>query len=148
MSKPIMMIFVNPSAESTKRLDQFLVKYIDQINLHLFIKRIKVTKDNINKIKQMGIEHTPTLVYNKRKWTSLDKIIRILTPPANHKDHYGYGNTSSNELILQYQNNILNLGDETGEDNDMNPDTRESILRNKMTAFQKRRPQMDGVDTN
>jgi hypothetical protein len=145
MSKPIVIIYVNPGSKSTIKLDEFLADNIDQINEHLYVKRIKVTGKNVALVKKKGIDHTPTLVYNRRKFVSLEKIIRILTPPAKHKDHFGYGNTSSNDLIHQYHSTILDTGDENAEDDDMDPDNRTSVIRNKMAAFQKRRPQMDGV---
>lgn len=147
MSKPIVNIYVNPHAESTKILDVFLAKHIDQINQHLYVKRIKVTGKNIAIIKKKGIDHTPTLVYNRRKYVSLDKIVRILTPPAENKDHYGYGNTSSNDLVHQYHSTILDTGDDNGEDDETDPETRSNVIRQKMAALQKRRPEMDGVDT-
>jgi hypothetical protein len=146
MSKPVVIIYINPGAQSTKILDQFLAKHIDQINEHLFVKRIKVTSKNVAMVKKKGIDHTPTLVYNRRKFVSLEKIIRILTPPAEHKDHYGYGNTSSDDLVHQYHSTILDTGDDNKEDDDLEPDNRTNVIRQKMAAFQKRRPQMDGVE--
>lgn len=148
MSKPVVIIYINPNAKSTEILYDFLAKHIDQINQHLFIKRIKVTGKNVAIVKKKGIDHTPTLVYNKRKFVSLEKIIRILTPPAEHKDHFGYGNTSSDDLVHQYHSTIIDTGDdENAEDNELDPDVRGNVLRQKMAAFQKRRPQMDGVDS-
>lgn len=146
MSKPVVVIYINPGAQSTKILDQFLAKHIDQINEHLFVKRIKVTSKNVSMVKKKGIDHTPTLVYNRRKFVSLEKIIKILTPPAENKDHYGYGNTSSDDLVHQYHSTILDTGDDNREDDDLDPDTRTNVIRQKMAAFQKKRPQMDGVD--
>ena len=146
MSKPIAEIYVNPKSKTTEILNQFLAKYIDQINEHLFIKRISVTNENIALVKKKGIDHTPTLVYNRRKVVSLEKIVKILTPPSEHKDHYGYGNTSSNDLVTQFQSSILDTGDDDPEEDDMSPEARSNALRQKMTAFQKKRPEMDGVE--
>ena len=145
MSKPIAEIYINPKSKTTEILNQFLAKHIDQINEHLFIKRISVSSENIALVKRKGIDHTPTLVYNRRKVVSLEKIVKILTPPSDHKDHYGYGNMSSSDLVNQFQNSILDTGDDDPEDNDMSPEARSNVLRQKMAALQKKRPQMDGV---
>ena len=146
MSKPVVAIYINPEAQSTKILRNFIAKHIDQINQHLFIKLIKVTKKNVQMVKKKGIDSTPTLVHHRKKFVSLEKIIKILTPPAEHRDHYGYGNTSSDDLVHQYHSTILDTGDDNREDDELDPGVRESVIRQKMAAFQKRRPQMEGVE--
>lgn len=146
MSKPIVIIYLNPKSKSTEILEKFLASYIDQINEHLYIKRVKVNSKNLELVKKRGIQHTPTLVYNKRKFVSVEKIIKILTPPADQKDHYGYGNTSSDDLIHQYHTTLLDTGDDNNDDDDLDPKIREAVLKQKMAAMQKNRPQMDGVD--
>lgn len=139
-------IYVNPNSKSTKILDQFLAKYIDQINKRVFLKIVRVTNTNVEGVKKRGIEHTPTLVIEGKSYVGLEKIVKVLTPPTDQRDSFGMGNTSPNDLINQYQQTILNTGDDNKEDNDMDPDVRSNVLREKMAQFQKRRPAMEGVD--
>src|SRR5271168_263757 len=144
MSKPVVSIYINPDAQSTTLLNKFLAKNIDHINEYLFIRRIKVNSANIASVKKKGIDHTPTLVYGQRKFVSLEKIIKILTPPANNKAHYGYGNANPDDLIQQYQNSILDGGEEDESPDEMNPETRSNTLRQKDASFIKRRSQITG----
>src|SRR6185437_1254188 len=147
-NKPIATIFVNPDSKSTKLLEQFLVKNIDRINEYIYINRIKVTPKNVAAVKRKGIEQTPTLLFNNRKYVNLERIIKLLNPPAENKDHFGLGNANPDEMVYQYQSGILDTGDENGEDLELDPETRSNVLRQKMAAMQKRRPQMDGVENS
>lgn len=147
MNKPSVVIYVNPTSDSTKILLKFIGKFIDQINEHLVIKMIKVTKQNVDQVKAKGIERTPTLVYERKKYVSVEKIIKILTPPAEQKDHYGYGITSSDELVHTYHDAILNADDDEDALDEDNPENRADVIRQKMAAMQKRRPEMSGVDS-
>ena len=144
MSKPYVQIYVNPTARSTQYLLKFIGKHIDDINKQLMVKIVKINKTNIKVIKKKGITRTPTLVYGKKKYVSLEKIIKIITPPKSTKISYGYGNTSAEDQIHSYQDRILNS--EEDEPNESDPEVRESQIRSKMAAFQRRRPQMEGVD--
>lgn len=141
MSKPIVTIFINPGSQSTVMLDKFLANNIDQINEYLFVKRVKVTSSNAAELKRKGIDHTPTLIFNKKKFVSLDKIIKILTPPSKNRDHFGYGNTNPDDLILQYQSTVLDTGEE--EDNENDPENRNNEIRQKMSMLQRQRAQLE-----
>lgn len=143
MGKPTVVIYVQPEMKSTDILTNFISKNIDRINHHLTVRIVKVTPRNAKIVKQSGVDRTPTLVYDGRKFVTLEKIVRILTPPELNQDSYGYGNTSSDELIHKYQDAILDTGD---EDDEMDPGKRGEVLRQRMAALQKRRPQMEGVD--
>lgn len=143
MGKPTVIIYVQPDAKSTEILTNFIAKHLDRINHSLTVRIIRVTARNAKLVKQSGIERTPTLVYDGRKFVTLEKIVKILTPPELNQDNYGYGNTSSDELIHKYQNAILDTGD---EDDETDPGVRGEVLRQKMAALQKRRPAMEGVD--
>lgn len=141
MSKPIVVIYVNPDSESTKLLNQFLARHIDQINKYIYIHRINVTNENVNAIRKKGIDRTPTLVYNNKKYVNLENIIKVLKPPTENKDNFGFGNTGPDELIHEYHNNLI-LKKEDDEDDDV-PENRTKEIQQKMTALQKRRPRMD-----
>lgn len=141
MQKTIVVIYVNPDAESTKLLDKYLAKNIDELNKYIVIKKIKVNKENSELIKKKGITRTPTLVFNGKQFVSLEKIINFLKLPSQSKDSYGTGNISSDDLVLQYQNDAIQPKEnEEEEQDDMNPETRGEELRQKMMALQKRRP--------
>lgn len=148
MQKQWGTIYVNPNSKSTQILDQFLAKYIDQINRRIFLKIVRVTNQNVDEVKKRGIEQTPTLVVGNAKYVSLEKIVKILTPPADQKDSFGFGNSNPNDLITQYHTTILDTGDDNKDDDETNPDNRANVLREKMSAFQKRRPAMSGVEGN
>lgn len=146
MGKPTVIIYVQNEAKSTQILTAFIGKHIDRINHYLTVRIIKVTAKNSRIVKANGIERTPTLVYNNRKFVTLEKIIALLTPPELNKDNYGYGNTSSDDLVQSYQDNIINAGDD--DDDPADPDVRTKVIQQKMAALQKRRPEMNGVDTD
>jgi hypothetical protein len=147
MDKPIVLIYVQPKAKSTEVLTNFIGKHIDQINENLMVKLIKVTAKNVQIIKAKGIERTPTLVYEKKKYVSLEKIMKMLTPPAENKDHFGYGNTSPDDLVHSFHDAIISTGDDDEPDDD-SPEMRGQVIRQKMAAMQKRRPEMQGVESN
>lgn len=145
MNKPTVVIYVKPKSDQTELLDKFLAKHINQLNNHFFIRRIRVTPENINNIKNMGILFLPTMIYNGKKYTSLDQITKVLTPPNQQKSNYGYGNTSPDDLVSQFQSLIIN--DKTDEDEEEEYGTnRENEIRQKMAALQRRRPEM--LDVN
>lgn len=147
MEKPKVFIFVNPDARSTKVLTDFIAKYIDEINKRLIVKIIKINKRNVEIVKNKGVKQAPTLIYGKKHIVSLENIIRVLTPPQKAHDNFGPSYTSADELVHNYQDSILNTGD-IEEDDEMDPNVREQVIRQKMAAMQKRRPQMsDDVDT-
>jgi hypothetical protein len=145
LTKPTVVIYVQPDADSTRVLTDYIGKNIDKINDFLVVKFIKVNPKNVQLVRARGVERTPTLVYNKKKYISVEKIISILTPPANNQDHFGYGNTSSDDMVHAYHDAILNTG-EDDQDED-HPDMRSQVIKQKMVAFQKRRPEMHGVES-
>lgn len=142
--EPIAIIYVNPTADSTKILNDFLAKHINQLNMFFYVKRINVTSKNVKEVRRRGIDNTPTLVYNNRKFVSLENIIKVLTPPADQKDHYGYGNTNPDDLIEQNRKEIIDDGDDDNDDDNL--DNRDTVIRQKMAALQKLRPEMNDVD--
>ena len=141
--KPTVTVYVQPRARSTKILSRYIAKNIDVINQYVFINLFKINNDNLARVKKMGIQRTPTLVYGKKKIVSLEKIMQILTPPSDRKDNFGYGKTSADEYIQDFQMAILD--DESDEEDDMDPDNREAEIRRKMNVMQKNRPEMRGV---
>lgn len=146
MNKPIVVIYVNPEAESTRLLNQFLARHIDQINKYIYIKRVNVTNDNVHLVRKKGIDRTPTLVYNNKKYINLENIIKVLKPPAENKDHFGYGNTGPEELIHEYHSTLMfKKEEEEGEDDET--ESRSKELQQKMAVLQKRRSHIDGSET-
>lgn len=147
MSKPMVDVYLNTKAPSTKVLTEHLAKYIDDLNQILLINFIYITDKNAPLVKKRGVRRTPTLKYGKRTYEGLEKIIRVLTPPKSGKETYGYGNTNPDEMLHEYQNEIIdNRADDEQEDqDDMNGDARTQQIRSRIAAFQKRRPKMDGV---
>jgi hypothetical protein len=144
MNKPIAVLYINPTAKSTELLDSFLAKYIDKINQHLYIKKIKVSSKNIDEVKSRGIIQTPTLVYNQRQIISVEKIIKFLTPPSDSKEQFRSGVSNPDDLIHQYQDTLMQQEDVDDDPGDAI--NRDAEIRQKMAALQKRRPEMDGVD--
>jgi hypothetical protein len=140
------MIFVNPGANSTKSLTRFIAKNIDKINIKFKIKFIKVTKDNYAKIKQKGITETPALVIGRKKITGARNIIRLFEPCLQLRHGFSKGVTSADEEIHSWQMRLLDTGDENGDDDDDDPSRRGDIIRHKMAALQKKRPEMRGTD--
>jgi hypothetical protein len=144
MNKPVVVIYVQKDQKSTKVLTDFIANNIDRINHSLIIKLTTVNAGNAKAVKGSGIERTPTLVYDGKKFVTLEKIIQILTPPEITKDNFGYANTNPDDLVHQYQSTIMDAGDD-GDDGD-DQDTRGEVIRQKMVQMQKKRPQMDGVE--
>lgn len=142
--KPTVEIYVNPKAKSTDVLTDFIAKHIDRINENLMVKIIRVTSKNVNLVKKRGIKRTPTLLYDNKPYESLEKIVRILTPPGDEGEHYGYGNTTPDDLTHQYHESVLSTGDDDGSEDA--PEKRAEVIRQRMAALQKRRPEMRGVD--
>lgn len=142
--KPNVYIYIKPNAQSTKILTRYVAKNLDIINQYVMVKFIRVDKSTIAFVKKQGIKHTPTLVHNKKKYVTLEKIIKILTPPNQRKDNFGYGKTSSDEFLHEMQMAVLD--DESDIDaDDLDQDRRGEELRQKMAAFQTKRPEMKGV---
>jgi hypothetical protein len=145
--KPKVFIFVNPDAKSTKILKDFIAKHIDNINKKMYVKIIQINKKNIDLVKQKGVTQAPTLIYGKKHVVNLENIIKVLTPPQESKDNFGHNHTSADELVHNYHDSILNTGEIDDED-DMSPESRREVIRQKMAAIQKRRPQMsEDVDS-
>lgn len=142
MSKPVVIIYVNPQSNNTKLLDQFLARHIDQINRYIYVKKINVTAENVQQIKKKGIDRTPTLVFNNKKYVNLENIIKILTPPNDSRDSFGFGNTGPDEQIHKYHEDMMLKVDDQEEDED-DPENRENVLKQKMAALQKKRQRMD-----
>lgn len=141
MNKPEIIIYVNPDSNSTRLLNQFIARHIDQINTRVYIKTIQVNQNNLIQVRKMGIDRTPTLVHNKKKYVGLDQIMQILKPPTETRDGFGTGNLSPDEMIHKFQSDFIQEeGDELDEDD---PANRDSVLKQKMLALQRRRPQMD-----
>jgi glutaredoxin len=146
--KPKVFIFVNEGSKATAVLTDFVAKNIDKINERLIIKIIKINKNNMEICKRKGVRSAPTLLYNNKHITGVDDIIRVLQPPKQAKDTFGQGYLSADEYVHSYQDSILNTGGEEEED-EMDPGVRGEILKQKMAALQKRRPQMsDNVPSN
>jgi glutaredoxin len=145
--KPKVFIFVNDGSRATTVLTGFIAKNIDKINEKLIIKMVKINKKNFEICKRKGVRVAPTLIYGKKHITGVDDIIKVLSPPQTSKDGFGQGYSSADEYVHSYQDSILNTGGDEEED-EMDPSVREQVLRQKMAALQKRRPQMsDNVDT-
>ena len=141
MPKPVVYIYVVPSKDSTKTLLSFIAKNLDRIQEKMKIKIIKVTSNNIADVRKAGIQHTPTMMINGKKYVDLDKIIQMLTPKETQQANFGRGFMSGEDMIQAYQNELINEGDE--EDNDPDsPDNRSAQLQRGMEQFQRRRPQM------
>lgn len=149
--KKTVPIFVQKDKRATKILLDFISKNIDELNKYLFLEITFVTKQNAAKIKNMGINRTPTLIYKNKKYTDVEKIIKLLTPPTRQQETYGLSNYNPDELIYEFQKGVIAS---SGEDNDNNEEEDDDVpgsnradeLRRKMAAMQKRRPQMEGVD--
>lgn len=139
--KPKVFIFVNEGSRATAVLTDFVAKNIDKINERLILKLIKINKKNFEICKRKGVRVAPTLIYNNKHITGVDDIIRVLSPPQQSKDTFGQGYLSADEYVHSYQDSILNTGGDEEED-EMDPGVREQVLKQKMAALQKRRPQM------
>jgi len=144
-SKPVVNIYLNKNAVSTKILTQHLAENIDALNKILLINFIYITPNNSKLVMEKGIKSTPTLIYGKRKFEGIKKIMGILTPPERGKETYGYGATSPEDMLHKWQSMIINTREEEEFEDDGDPHVRTEQLRTKMAAFQKRRPKMEGV---
>ena len=145
LTKPVVKIIMSKNAKSSAVLiDNHLSKHIDALNQILFIEFIYVTKANTNKLKATGIRQTPTLIYGDRTFTGIDKIIKVLTPPAQNKESFGYGITSPEEMLHNWQSEILDTREDDDSLDENDPEVRSQQIRQKMAAFQRRRPAMEG----
>lgn len=142
MSKPEIFVYLSPEGKSTKILTDHLAKVIDDLNKIIMIKFIYINRANAQKVQQKGIRKSPTLIYGNRKYEGLDKIIQVLTPPRRERETYGYGNTSPDEMLHEWQNYIIDSKGEDDEEEDLTGDAGRKRLADRMAAFQKKRPQM------
>jgi hypothetical protein len=143
-AKKKVTIYVQPGAKSTIILTKHISKHIDNLNKILVINIIQVTEKNVASIKKMGITRTPTLISGKTKCVVLKNIMQALTPPQNAKERYGVDVGSPDELVQKYFDGVINTQDDEGDDDPQI--SREDEIRRKMSAFQKRRPEMRGLD--
>jgi hypothetical protein len=148
-SIPVVDVYLNSKSNSAKTLSEHLAKHIDGLNEIVLINFIYISSNNAAAVQKKGIRRTPTLVYGPRKFEGLDKIIQVLTPPKKGKETYGYGVSNPDEMMHKWQTDIIDAGvsgeDEDDETDNTNPVARENQLRQKMAAFQKQRPRMEGV---
>jgi len=147
-SKLVVDVYLNAKSNSAKLLADHLAKHIDGLNEIILISFIYISPKNAALVQKKGIRRTPTLIYGPRKFEGLDKIIQVLTPPKRSRETYGYGVSNPDEMLHKWQSDIIETAGADGEDedeDDMNPTARESQLRQKMAAFQKQRPRMEGV---
>lgn len=142
--KSKVLIFVKPGAKSTQILTRHIGKHIDSLNKVLLVEIIQVSEKNVAAVKKMGVTRTPTLVSGKKKCVSLEKILRALTPPQNTKEGYGIDVRSPDELVQKYFDGVINTQDDEEEDDPRV--SREDDIRRKMSMFQKRRPEMKGLE--
>src|SRR5271163_4881619 len=140
--KQKIQIFVNPGSGSTSTLTKHIGKHIDSINQLLILDIIQVTEKNFPSIKKIGVSKTPTLIYQGKHYVGVDKIIRILTPPAKDRRNLE-SSLSSDELVRKYHESIYNSYDDNDSD-----ETEDDDIHRKIAAFQKRRPEMEGVNDN
>lgn len=154
-NRPRLLIFCKPLVESTEQLLDFLAEHIDQINIQFRVKIIKVSKKhqkNLALAKKLNIEKTPTCVYRydkngkveEKHFVHIRNIIRFLLPRVATKDHYGFGNTSPDDLVHKFQDKVLAAGEESSEDSE---ELNSKNLQARMNDFQSKRTKMVGVDS-
>jgi hypothetical protein len=145
--KPVVSIYLQKDKRTSKILLDFLNQHIDALNKVVYVKLEYVTKNNVGYLKRKGITKTPTMIFGDKIITSVEEIIKKLTPPERKAESFGLGIGSPDELIYAYQTGvIISNGDE--EEDDLPGSNRSDELRRKMAAIQKRRPQMEGVDSS
>jgi len=140
------VIYVNPQSDATKQLMAFIADNIDEINKRVNIKRVLVTKDNFTAIQQSGIQKTPTLVFEGKQYIGAQKIMRILKPPSAHRDNFGAA-SSPEEMVQKYMAREALINPNEDEDDNAGA-IQDSQLRQKMSAFEKRRAEMIGGSHN
>lgn len=155
-NRPRLLIFIKPESDTTEQLLDFLAEHIDQINVQFRVKMIKVSRKHQKGLalaKKFGVTKTPSCIrrYEKNGKTVVESfvhirnIIRFLLPRVSTKDHYGLGNTSSDDMIHKFQDKIIATGDES-EDDSMDDNNRRKSLQARMSEFQSKRSKMAGVD--
>lgn len=118
-----------------------VAKHIDELNrLGVYVETKVVEGRAAQEAKAMGIRNTPTLDFGGRKFVGADAITKVLTPPSRGVDRPPLNVANSEEYIMNYQQRIIASGEEE-EQEDFG-----MTLQQKMAAFQKRRPEMLGVD--
>lgn len=144
LSKPIVKIYLSTTAKSTTLLTAHLAKHIDALNNLLMIQFIYITEKNAEAIQKRGIRRTPTLIHSDRKFEGLEKIIQVLTPPKQGRETYGYGMTSPDEMLHQWQSEAMSRANDE-DDDESNADVVENKMRARMAVFQKKRARMEGT---
>lgn len=140
------VIYVNPQSDSTKQLMSFIADNIDEINKRVNIERILVTKNNFAAIQRRGIQKTPTLVFENKQYIGAQKIMRILKPPSAHRDNFGAA-SSPEEMIQKFMAREAQMS-ANEEEEDNSGAIQDSQLRQKLSAFEKRRSEMIGGSKN
>jgi hypothetical protein len=145
MSKPTVVIYLSPNGKSTKVLADHLATVIDDLNKIIMIHFVYISKANADKVKAKGIKKSPTLIYGNRKFEGLENIIKVLTPPKRERETYGYGITNPDEMLHKWQSDVIDTYAEDEDEEDIGGEMGRRKLQERMEAFQKRRPKMDGV---
>lgn len=140
MSKlPTIKLFITPNSPTTKILNKFIAENIDRINQHFYIERISINSQNVNAIKKMGITQTPSLIFNRQLIVGLQQIIQVLKPPPIKHQKPRFNELDPEGELSNFQKKIIDEGEE--DEVDKNED-----FQKKAAIFQKRRPEMQGVD--
>lgn len=133
--KPFVVIYVKPGAESTRTLLRFIGKHIDMINEKLIVKIVKINKNNLAEAKKRGVRQTPTLIVNGKKYVSLEKIIKLLTPPQTTQASFGSGMASGEDMVEAYHMSILDDGDDEDDEKDL----RHQEIQQRMAQLRRQR---------
>lgn len=140
--KKIAKLYVVPNSRQANVISRHIANVLDDLNrCGVYIENHFVAGRGEQEALRAGVKSTPTLVFNGAFYEGTDTIIRVLTPPSRGVDRPPISTTSAEEFLEAYHRRILSTGDEdteTADDRGMN-------IRQKIAAFQKRRPEMQGV---
>ena len=140
--KVFIKIYVSPKTEYTKDLYQKIDTILNELNKrNIMIKFINVNSSNSDRLKKQNIVRTPTLVNGNIHKIGVTNILQYLISCVKRRETYGKGVASPDEMMANYQKNVLADGDNEEKTDLLD----EAVVRKKMEEMQKKRPQMAGV---
>lgn len=111
---------------------------------------LPVTVEYVNpeaekRLQAIGVKCLPTLVYKgKAHIDGWENIKKKLIPRTQAKESLGEGTTAPEEYIEKYMSSVINEGDD--DDGGSGDALQRDEIQRRMSAFQKKRPVMEGVE--
>ena len=136
--KPI-DIYYAPKAAPTKKLTAFISRNRKALQQYFYINfKSAGKKVNFVRAKKLGIQNLPALVYGRNLYVGVREIEEFFGPILNRRPAVKGGKDAlcEEDIIRNFQDQTLDLGDETGPDDPLTSD----YVRDRMSKLMARKP--------